>query len=96
MRYTKLLCLQGLGPIGQYVARWAQLKGAKRVIGIDCVPERLAMAAEKSGVETLNFKEHTDVVKRLQEIVPGGLDVAIDAGKFGLTIIFSSILFTGL
>ena len=72
--------MQGLGPVGQYVAKWAQIKGAKRVIGIDCVPERLALAQEKSGIETINFKEHTDVVKRLQELVPGGLDVAIDAG----------------
>ncbi|EJD03567.1 GroES-like protein [Fomitiporia mediterranea MF3/22] len=72
----------GLGPIGQYVARWAKLKGAKRVIGIDRVPERLVFAAEKSGVEPINFQEHTDVVKRIQELVPGGLDVAIDCGTF--------------
>ncbi|KAL5533891.1 hypothetical protein ACEPAG_351 [Sanghuangporus baumii] len=72
----------GLGPIGQLVCRWAKLKGAKRVIGIDYVPERLAFAAEKSGVEPLNFSEHKDVVKRIQELVPGGLDVAIDCGTF--------------
>lgn len=62
------------------MARWAKLKGAKRVIGIDQVPERLSFAAEKSGVEPLNFSEHTDVVKRIQELVPGGLNVAIDCG----------------
>ncbi|OCB87798.1 GroES-like protein [Sanghuangporus baumii] len=74
--------IKGLGPIGQLVCRWANLKGAKRVIGIDHVPERLAFAAEKSGVEPLNFAEHKDVVKRIQELVPGGLDVAIDCGTF--------------
>lgn len=72
----------GLGPIGQCVARWAKIKGASRVIGIDKVPERLAFAREKSGIETLDITEHTDVVKRLQEIAPGGLDVAIDCGSF--------------
>ena len=72
---------KGLGPIGQLVCRWAKLKGAKRVIGIDRVPERLAFASEKSGVEPLSFSEHKDVVKRIQELVPGGLDVAIDCGK---------------
>ncbi|KAL4242081.1 zinc-containing alcohol dehydrogenase family protein [Abortiporus biennis] len=72
----------GLGPIGQCVAKWAKLKGAKRVIGIDRVPERLAFAREHSGIETLDFSQHTDVVKRLQEIVPGGLDVALDCGTF--------------
>ncbi|KAI0073080.1 GroES-like protein [Panus rudis PR-1116 ss-1] len=72
----------GLGPIGQCVAKWAKLKGAKRVIGIDQVPERLAFAREKTGIETLDFSEHKDVVKRLQEIAPGGLDVALDCGTF--------------
>ncbi|TDL25877.1 GroES-like protein [Rickenella mellea] len=70
----------GLGPIGQCAARWALVKGAKRVIGIDRIPERLAFAQHKSGIETIDFSEHTDVVKRLQEMVPGGLDVAIEAG----------------
>lgn len=58
------------------------MKGASRVIGIDNVPDRLLFASEKSGMETLNFSEHTDVVKRLQELVPGGLDIAIDCGTF--------------
>ncbi|KAJ7085620.1 GroES-like protein [Mycena crocata] len=72
----------GLGPIGQCAARFALMKGASRVIGIDNVPDRLLFASEKSGIETLNFSEHTDVVKRLQELVPGGLDIAIDCGTF--------------
>jgi len=72
----------GLGPIGQCVARWAKLKGASRVIGIDTVPERLAFAKEKSGVEVIDFKEYSDVTKRIYELVPRGLDVAIDAGSF--------------
>lgn len=71
----------GLGPIGQCVARWAKLKGAKRIIGIDNVKDRLAFASEKSGVETIDFDHHKDVVKRLQEVCPGGLDVAIDCGR---------------
>ncbi|KAH8091798.1 GroES-like protein [Cristinia sonorae] len=70
----------GLGPIGQCAARWALLKGAKRVIGIDRVPERLQFAQEKTGIEVIDFTVHADVVKRLQELVPGGLDVAIDCG----------------
>ena len=72
---------QGLGPIGMCAAKWAQLKGASRVIGIDKVPERLAFARDKLGIETIDFTEHTDVVKRFQELVPGGLDVAIDCGE---------------
>ncbi|CUA77713.1 Zinc-type alcohol dehydrogenase-like protein C1198,01 [Schizosaccharomyces pombe 972h-] [Rhizoctonia solani] len=77
-----IIAVWGLGPIGQCVARWAQIKGAKHVIGIDAQPQRLAFAAEKLGIETLNFKEHSDVPKRLHELVPGGVDVALDCGTF--------------
>ncbi|KAF8882953.1 GroES-like protein [Infundibulicybe gibba] len=72
----------GLGPIGQCAARWALLKGASRVIGIDTIPERLAFARDKSGIEVIDFKEHSDVAKRIHELVPGGLDVALDCGTF--------------
>ena len=72
--------MQGLGPIGLCVTQFAKLKGASRVIGIDRVPERLKKAAEL-GVETIDFSKHTDVVKRIQELVPGGLNVAMDCGK---------------
>ncbi|KAG8932025.1 hypothetical protein FRC02_001778 [Tulasnella sp. 418] len=71
----------GLGPIGLCVAKWSLLKGASRVIAIDNVPSRLAKA-ESIGVETINFSEHKDVVKRIYELVPGGLDIAIDCGTF--------------
>ena len=72
----------GLGPIGQCAAQFAKLKGAKRIIGIDSVPERLKFAQEKTGVEPLEFSRYTDVVTRLQKIIPGGLDVALDCGTF--------------
>jgi len=72
----------GLGPIGMCAARWAQLKGAKRIIGIDQVPSRLKMAEERLGIETINFAEYKDVVKRIYELVPKGLDVALDCGTF--------------
>ncbi|KAF6747523.1 R,R-butanediol dehydrogenase [Ephemerocybe angulata] len=77
------VAIWGLGPIGQCAAYWAKSKGASRVIGIDCVPFRLAFAEEKLGIETINFKEHKDVPKRIREIVGDkGVDVAIDAGTF--------------
>jgi len=57
------------------------LKGASRVIAIDKVPYRLKFA-EEAGCETIDFTEHTDIVKRLAELVPGGIDVALDCGTF--------------
>ena len=69
----------GLGPIGQMCARVARHRGAGRVIGIDCVPERLAMA-ERHGVETINFKETAEVIEVLRDATEGrGVDSAIDA-----------------
>jgi threonine dehydrogenase-like Zn-dependent dehydrogenase len=40
----KTVAIWGLGPIGLMAAWWCKHKGAARVIGIDCVPERLEMA----------------------------------------------------
>ena len=64
------------------IAKFAKLKGAKRVITVNNAPERLLFAAAQSDAEPLNFSEHTDAVKRLQQICPGGLDVKLDCGTF--------------
>ncbi|TFY81351.1 hypothetical protein EWM64_g2662 [Hericium alpestre] len=77
-----VVAIWGLGPIGQCVARWAKLKGASRVIGIDKYPDRLEFAQKKSGVEPINFKEYKDVPKRIHELVSGGVDVSLDCGTF--------------
>lgn len=84
---------QGLGPIGLCAAKWAKLKGASRVIGIDKNPERLAFAQEAVGIETINFTEFSDVPKRIHELVPGGIDIALDCGKYLLHYIFHMALF---
>jgi threonine dehydrogenase-like Zn-dependent dehydrogenase len=69
----------GLGPIGQMCARIAFHRGAGRVIGVDQVPERLAMAA-RHGAETLDFGSVDSVPDALRELTGGrGLDSAIDA-----------------
>ncbi len=69
----------GLGPIGQMCARIAYHLGAGRVIGVDYVPERLALAA-KYGVETIDFSVIDDVKELVLEMTSGrGVDAAIDA-----------------
>lgn len=73
------LAVLGLGPIGQMAARVGRLRGAGRVIGVDIVPERLAMAA-RHGVETVDAREVDDVAAMLIELVDGrGPDAVIDA-----------------
>lgn len=71
----------GCGPVGQFAIQSAWMFGAGRVIAIDRVPERLAMAERYGRAETLNFSEEDDeVYDRLQEMTGGrGPDRCIDA-----------------
>jgi threonine dehydrogenase-like Zn-dependent dehydrogenase len=68
----------GAGPVGQFAIRSAFLLGAERVIAIESVPERLALAAE-AGAEPLDESEG-EVLQRLREMTGGlGPDACIDA-----------------
>lgn len=69
----------GCGPVGQFAIQSAWMLGAGRVIAIDCVPERLAMAKDKGKAEIINFEE-MDVYETLMEMTKGmGPDRCIDA-----------------
>ena len=69
----------GLGPIGQMCVRIARHLGAGRVIGIDSVPERLALA-ERWGAEPMNLDDIDDPSAALLDLVDGrGPDSTIDA-----------------
>lgn len=69
----------GTGPVGQFAIKSAKMLGAGRVIAIDNVPERLAMAERESGAETINFDE-VNVYETLQEMTnERGPDRCIDA-----------------
>ncbi|MDQ2742068.1 MAG: glutathione-dependent formaldehyde dehydrogenase, partial [Chloroflexota bacterium] len=70
----------GCGPVGQFAIKSAFMLGAGRVIGIDRFPERLRMAREQSGAETINYEEDGDVLDALKEKTEGrGPDSCIDA-----------------
>lgn len=73
-----IVAVWGAGPVGQFAILSALLLGAERVIAIDRVPERLAMA-ERLGATPLNF-EQVSVVEALNEQTGGkGPDKCIDA-----------------
>lgn len=72
------VAIWGAGPVGQMAIRSAVLLGAKQVVVIDRVPERLAMA-KAGGAITINFDEES-VLDRLQELTNGkGPEKCIDA-----------------
>lgn len=68
---------------------WSRYKKAARTIVLDSVPERLQMAKDKFGAETMNIKEFPDVVGRFREICPGGADGVIDATGFRCVLVGS-------
>jgi threonine dehydrogenase-like Zn-dependent dehydrogenase len=75
---TDTVAIWGCGPVGQMAIRSAILLGARQVIAIDCVPERLTMA-EAGGAITINFEDES-VVERLQQLTDGkGPEKCIDA-----------------
>ena len=75
---TDTVAVWGCGPVGQMAIRSAFLLGAKQVVAIDRLPERLAMA-EAGGATTINF-ETESVVDRLNDLTDGkGPEKCIDA-----------------
>jgi threonine dehydrogenase-like Zn-dependent dehydrogenase len=75
------LTVYGLGPVGQFCARIGRRLGAERVLAVDSVPERLALAA-RHGVETLDTRDYDDagVVEAIKDLTSGrGTDGVIDA-----------------
>lgn len=70
------LAVFGLGPVGQFGSRIGRYLG-QRVIGVDPVPERRAMAA-RHGVETLDYSK--TVAGELRDMTEGrGPDAVLDA-----------------
>lgn len=69
------LAVFGLGPVGQLAARIGRHLGY-RVLGVDPVPERRAMAA-RHGIETLDFTKET--VTELRDLTSRGPDAVLDA-----------------
>src|SRR3954468_11841166 len=75
---TDTVAVWGAGPVGQFTMRSALLLGAKQVIAIDRVPERLDMA-QAGGAIPINFEEES-VLECLAEMTDGkGPEKCIDA-----------------
>lgn len=69
----------GCGAVGLMAQRSAQLMGAGRVIAIDRLPERLALARDL-GAETLDYERTDNVLEALRELTGGrGPDSCIEA-----------------
>lgn len=70
----------GAGPVGLYAAKASWLMGAGRVIVVDHLDYRLAMARSFAQAETINFTQIDDIVLHIKKITDYlGADVCIDA-----------------
>jgi len=78
------VAIWGLGPIGLCTARWCQIKGASKIVGIDMVPERLALAKNALGIEVLDRTGFSseEVCNKLLELEPSGFDAVIECVGF--------------
>jgi len=75
---TDTVAVWGAGPVGQFCLRSALLLGAKQVVVIDNLPDRLSMA-EAGGAIAINFDEES-VLERLSQLTGGkGPEKCIDA-----------------
>jgi threonine dehydrogenase-like Zn-dependent dehydrogenase len=73
------IAVWGCGPVGQFAIQSAFMLGAERVIAIDRVPERLALASSHSKAEILDYTKE-DVYEALRYLTGGqGPDACIDA-----------------
>jgi len=69
----------GLGPIGQMCARIARHVGAGRVIAVDSIPERLAMA-RRHDIDVIDYSQVDDVPAAIYDMTGGrGADGVIEA-----------------
>jgi threonine dehydrogenase-like Zn-dependent dehydrogenase len=75
-----VVCIWGLGAVGLLTARWCKLLGAKVVVGVDTVTERLALAMRHC-CHVIDFQA-VDVVQTLLSGYSDGIDVAIDCTAF--------------
>jgi len=70
----------GCGAVGLMAQRSAQLMGASRVIAIDRLPERLVLARDVVGAQTIDYEDGESTLETLRELTGGrGPDACIEA-----------------
>ena len=79
IRIGDVVAVFALGPIGLCAVAGAKLSGATTIIGVDTVPERLAMAKRMGADLVVDFRTQNPV-DAIMELTDGrGVDVAIEA-----------------
>ena len=98
IRGGETIAVWGTGPVGIFAIQSAKIMGAERIIAIETVPERIALARKAGATDVIDFMNE-DVFERIKEITKGqGADGVIDcvgmeasAGHGGLTGMLSTV-----
>ncbi|SEG48690.1 Threonine dehydrogenase [Methylobacterium sp. 190mf] len=98
IRGGETIAVWGTGPVGIFAIQSAKIMGAERIIAIETVPERIALAKKAGATDVIDFMNE-DVFERIKEITKGqGADGVIDcvgmeasAGHGGLTGMLSTV-----
>lgn len=75
----------GCGGVGLNIVQGARLAGAARIIAVDLVEEKLALARHFGATDTINAREE-DPVGAIRRLTHGGADYAFEALGSGPTI----------
>ncbi|MFO0573635.1 MAG: zinc-dependent alcohol dehydrogenase [Polyangia bacterium] len=79
LRPGQTVAVWGCGPVGQFAIQSALMLGAERVLAIDHLEERLALA-QQAGAETINYAKVDDVLACIKDKTDGlGPHACIDA-----------------
>ena len=74
----EIVAIWGAGPVGLFAIKSAVIKGAGRIVAIDTVPERIALARQAGATDVIDYASE-DVMERLKEISDGqGPDCVVD------------------
>jgi len=91
------IAIWGAGPVGFFAIQSAKLMGAERIIVIETVPERIALAKKAGATDIIDFAKE-DVFERIKEITKGeGADAVIDcvgmeaSGGHGFTGLLTTV-----
>jgi S-(hydroxymethyl)glutathione dehydrogenase / alcohol dehydrogenase len=68
----------GCGGVGLSVIQGARIAGASRIVAVDVVDEKLALARELGATDLVNSRSG-DPVEQLHELIPGGVDHSFEA-----------------
>ena len=72
------VAIWGAGPVGLFAIKSAQVMGAARIIVIETVPERIALARKAGATDIIDLKNE-DVLERIKELTHGeGPDAVVD------------------